>query len=131
MPASSVGTDSVVPGLAHYSAAKAGAAAFVQNAALELAPRGSRMHGIRSRFITHEMTAVMGIPDAAVQRLDQRIPAGRTGNAEDIARVVLFPASEDSSYMTGQTLLVDGGLRLENAIDVEDEHQPLLTGQLA
>jgi len=121
--ASAAGNDSAVPGLSHYSASKAGVVGFVRNAALELAPYGIRVNGVRPGFITHEVTASMGVPDDAIRRLGSKIPAGRTGSPDDIARAMLFLASDDSDYVTGQTLLVDGGLHLKNVVNIEDERQ--------
>lgn len=117
------GTDSATPGLTHYSASKAGVTGFVRNAALELAPYGINVNGVRPGFITHEMTTRMGVPDAAVQLIASKIPAGRTGSPEDIANAMLFFASADSAYVTGQTLLIDGGLHLKNVTAIEDERQ--------
>jgi 3-oxoacyl-[acyl-carrier protein] reductase len=96
------------PGQANYAASKAGVIALTKSTANELAARGVRVNAIAPGFISSKMT------DALSQEVrDQylaRIPLGRFGSVEDIASAVVFLASEQAGYMTGQTLNVNGGM---------------------
>ena len=96
------------PGQANYVAAKAGVIGLTKTTALELATRGITVNAVAPGFIDTEMTA--GLPDDVKAGLFTRIPMGRLGQADDVARVVLFLASDAANYMTGQTLHVDGGM---------------------
>ncbi|WP_438810848.1 SDR family oxidoreductase [Pseudomonas reactans] len=99
------------PGLSHYAASKAGVNGFIRNAALELAPLKVRVNGVEPGMIA---TPAMGnLGDAALNdTIASRVPLGRLGAAADIAGAMLFLASELASYVTGQTLVVDGGSTL-------------------
>ncbi|WP_439899521.1 SDR family oxidoreductase [Pseudomonas reactans] len=99
------------PGLSHYAASKAGVNGFIRNAALELAPLKVRVNGVEPGMIA---TPAMGnLGDAALNHtIASRVPLGRLGAAADIAGAMLFLASELASYVTGQTLVVDGGSTL-------------------
>ncbi len=98
------------PGQANYVAAKAGVIGFTKTAAKELASRGITVNAVAPGFISTDMTDQLP-EDVRNQQLSQ-IPLGRLGNPEDIAKVAAFLASDDSSYMTGQTLSVDGGMAM-------------------
>ncbi|MGY2140187.1 SDR family oxidoreductase [Pseudomonas reactans] len=99
------------PGLSHYAASKAGVNGFIRNAALELAPLKVRVNGVEPGMIA---TPAMGnLGDAALNdSIASRVPLGRLGAATDIAGAMLFLASDLAGYITGQTLVVDGGSTL-------------------
>ena len=97
-------------GLAHYDASKHGAWGFTKNVALELAPHGIRVNAVApGGVLTPGVSEMGGGSDAAVAAFAASVPEGRMGAPDDIARAVLFLASDMSSYMTGAQLVVDGG----------------------
>jgi 3-oxoacyl-[acyl-carrier protein] reductase len=96
------------PGQANYAASKAGVIALTKSTANELAARGVRANAIAPGFISSKMTDALS-EDVRNQYLS-RIPLGRFGSVEDIANAVVFLASEQSGYLTGQTLNVNGGM---------------------
>ena len=95
-------------GQANYAASKAGLIGFSKSAALELASRGVLVNVVAPGFIATDMTAELG--EATQEELAGQIPLGRIGEASDIAGVVRFLAGPASTYMTGQVLVVDGGM---------------------
>jgi len=95
-------------GQANYAASKAGLIGLTKSVARELASRGVLCNAVAPGFIDTEMTAAL--PDAAREALLAQIALGRLGRPEDVASVVRFLAGPASSYMTGQTLIVDGGM---------------------
>ncbi|MNG56569.1 Diacetyl reductase [(S)-acetoin forming] [compost metagenome] len=102
------------PGLAHYAASKAGVNGFIRAAALELAPVGIRVNGVEPGMIRTPAMANLG--GAAVnQAIAAAVPLGRLGEPEDIAAAMVFLASPAAAYITGQTLVVDGGALLPEA----------------
>jgi len=96
------------PGQANYAASKAGLIGFTRSVAKEYASRNVLANCIAPGFIETDMTAAL--PDVARTALLDRIPLGRLGRPEDIASMVVFLASEHASYITGQVLVVDGGM---------------------
>lgn len=96
------------PGQANYVAAKAGVIGLTKATARELASRNITVNCIAPGFIETEMTDKL--PEDAKAGLLQQIPLAKLGKPDDIANVVLFLASSAASYMTGQTLHVDGGM---------------------
>ncbi|OIN45853.1 3-ketoacyl-ACP reductase [Pseudomonas azotoformans] len=99
------------PGLSHYAASKAGVNGFIRNAALELAPLNVRVNGVEPGMIA--TPAMDNLGDAGLNdAIARRVPLGRLGAAADIAGAMLFLASGLASYITGQTLVVDGGATL-------------------
>ncbi|MDP2859396.1 MAG: 3-oxoacyl-[acyl-carrier-protein] reductase [Bacillota bacterium] len=95
-------------GQANYAASKAGIIGFTKSIAKELAPRGITVNAVAPGFIETDMTAVLG-EDVKASYLS-RIPLGRFGTPDDVAHVVVFLASDGASYITGQTVAIDGGL---------------------
>ncbi len=95
-------------GQANYAASKAGIIAFTKSAAKELAKRNIRANAIAPGFIQTRMTGKLSAEQQ--QSVLQHIPLGRIGEPKEIADVAVFLASDASRYMTGQTLIVDGGL---------------------
>ncbi|WP_226675454.1 3-oxoacyl-[acyl-carrier-protein] reductase [Mesobacillus jeotgali] len=96
------------PGQANYVAAKSGVIGLTKTTAKELSSRGITVNAVAPGFITTDMTDKLN-EDVKTEMLKQ-IPLARLGEPKDIARTVIFLASEDSAYMTGQTLHVDGGM---------------------
>lgn len=97
-------------GQANYSASKAGVIGLTKSVARELASRGINVNAVAPGYITTDMTDAM--PEAAKESLLSQIPLGRAGKTEDVAKAVLFLASPDSDYITGQVLSVDGGMAI-------------------
>jgi 3-oxoacyl-[acyl-carrier protein] reductase len=95
-------------GQANYASAKAGIIGFTKAVAKELAPRGVRVNAVAPGFIETQMTAQL--PGKARQMLQAQIPMAKLGQPEDVARVIRFLAGPSSGYMTGQVLVVDGGM---------------------
>jgi len=95
-------------GQANYAASKAGIIGFSKSVALELGSRNIRSNVIAPGFIETEMTA--NLPEETVKQWRDAIPLKRGGTPEDIANACVFLASDMSSYITGQTLSVDGGM---------------------
>jgi 3-oxoacyl-[acyl-carrier protein] reductase len=98
------------PGQAAYAASKGGVLALTKTLAAELAPRGIRVNAVVPGFIDAGMTT--RLDHRALAERTPRIPLARLGSADEVARAVLFLASEDASYIVGQALFVDGGLSL-------------------
>ena len=107
---SSVAADFSNPGQANYAASKAGIEGFSRCLATEYAKRGITVNCVAPGFIETDMT--IAVVNVAGDKIKNAIPAKRLGRPEDIANAVLFLAGEDSSYITGQVLKVDGGLTL-------------------
>jgi 3-oxoacyl-[acyl-carrier protein] reductase len=95
-------------GQANYAASKAGLIGFTKSVAKEYAGRGILANCIAPGYIETDMTS--GLPDAAKATLLQDIALGRLGRPEDVAGAALFLASDLAAYITGQVLVVDGGM---------------------
>lgn len=95
-------------GQVNYAAAKAGIIGLTKSVAKEVASRNITANAVAPGFIRTPMTDKL--PEEAVKNAMKSIPLGRMGEAEDIAKAVVFFASEDADYITGQTLHVDGGM---------------------
>ncbi len=97
-------------GQANYAAAKAGLLGLTKSVAKELGSRGITCNAVAPGFIETDMTH--DLPAEFRAHVEKTAPVGRLGAASDIAAAVLFLASDDAAYITGQTLTVDGGLTL-------------------
>jgi acetoacetyl-CoA reductase len=95
-------------GQANYAASKAGLFGFTKSLALEMARRGITVNVVAPGFIATEMVEV--IPAATLETIIEKIPQRRLGRPEDVARVVQFLVEDESSYITGATYNVNGGL---------------------
>ena len=100
-----------MPGAAHYAASKAGVNGFIRAAALELAPLCITVNGVEPGYIAKQGGSLLSDPDRA-RRIAAHIPAGELGRPEDIAYAMCYLASPAARYVTGQTLVVDGGSTL-------------------
>jgi 3-oxoacyl-[acyl-carrier protein] reductase len=108
---SSVAAEHVNMGQTNYAASKGAINAFTRALAVELASRGVTVNAIAPGFVETDMSAA--VRNKAGDLIEKKfIPMKRIGKPEDIARVAVFLASQDSAYMTGQILTVDGGLSL-------------------
>lgn len=96
------------PGQANYVAAKSGVIGLTKTAAKELASRNIFVNAVAPGFISSDMTNAL--TDEQRKGMHEMIPLGKLGEAEDVAKVVRFLASDDANYITGQTIHVDGGM---------------------
>ena len=102
------------PQSAPYSASKGGMEMLTKTVALEVADKGIRVNGIAPGAIATDMNKEILEDDKKKKEEEKRIPMHRIGRPEEIAKVALFLASNDASYMTGTTVYVDGGLTLSS-----------------
>jgi 3-oxoacyl-[acyl-carrier protein] reductase len=100
-----------MPGMSHYSASKAGINGFIRCAALELAPQGITINAVEPGNILTEGVREMNSPDK-IEAMAMAIPMRRLGDPEDVGHAMLFFASDEARYITGQTIIVDGGQTL-------------------
>jgi 3-oxoacyl-[acyl-carrier protein] reductase len=104
------------PGHGHYSASKAGINGFIKSAALEFAGYGITVNGVEPGNILTE--GVQQHRSAAfIKNMEEAIPLGRLGTPRDVAQAVLFLASDEAAYITGTTIVVDGGQTLPEGKD--------------
>lgn len=96
------------PGQSNYAASKAGIEAFTKSAALEVASRNIRLNCVAPGFISTEMTGALS--EDQITKIAGDVPLNRLGDVKDIAASVSFLLSEESGYITGQTIHVNGGL---------------------
>ncbi len=104
------------PGHGHYSASKAGINGFIKAAALEFSGYGITVNGIEPGNILTEGMKMHRSP-AFIKTMEDAVPLGRLGTPRDIANAALFLASDDASYITGTTIIVDGGQTLPEGKD--------------
>ena len=98
------------PGQANYVASKAGVIGLTKSLAQELAARNVTVNAVAPGFIATPMTDVLN--DKQKEMILGRVPAGKLGTPEDIAAAVLYLASDEAGYVTGQTLHVNGGMAM-------------------
>jgi len=110
------------PGWSHYGASKAAQLGFIRTAAMELAPKQITINAVLPGNIVTE-----GLADLGQEYLDSMasaIPAGRLGTVADIGNAALFFATDEAAYITGQTLVVDGGQVLPESLMAIAEQLP-------
>ena len=98
------------PGQANYAASKGGLEAFTKSVALEFASRGIRANCVAPGYIKSDMTDALS--EAQLKAFNDKIPLGRAGEAREVAEAVAFLLSDAATYITGQTLHVNGGMYL-------------------
>ena len=103
------------PGWAHYGATKAGMLGFMRTAAIEFARYHITINAVMPGNIMTE--GLDDIGEDYLRRMEQSIPMGKLGDPEDVAYAMLFLASHEAKYITGQTLVVDGGQTLPESMD--------------
>ena len=104
------------PGHGHYSATKAGINGLIRAAALEFSGYGITVNGVEPGNILTEAVQQHRSP-AFIKSMEDAIPLGRLGSTRDVANAFLFLASDDASYITGTTIVVDGGQLLPEGND--------------
>ncbi|MEI2806154.1 3-oxoacyl-ACP reductase FabG [Albidovulum sp.] len=115
LTSSITGPFTAFPGFTHYGASKAGQLGFMRVAAMELARHGATINAVLPGTVLTEGLAANG--QAFLNSAAAGIPLGRLGTVEDIANSVMFLASDYASYVTGQTIVVDGGQILPETSD--------------
>jgi 3-oxoacyl-[acyl-carrier protein] reductase len=98
------------PGQGNYAAAKAGLVGMTKSLAAEVASRNITVNAVAPGFIQTAMTEVL--TDQQKEMISQRIPAGRMGRPEDIAAAVIYLASQEAAYVTGETIHINGGMAM-------------------
>tara|TARA_A100001011_G_scaffold386715_1_gene463108 strand:- start:442 stop:1239 length:798 start_codon:yes stop_codon:yes gene_type:complete len=99
-----------MPGMSYYAASKSGLNGFIKNAALELAEFKITVNGVEPGFILTPSLEKLG--KKTLKGIEAHIPIGRIGDPVDVAQAMLFLASDEAAYITGQTIVVDGGSTL-------------------
>ena len=96
------------PGQTNYVASKSAIEGFTKSLALELASRNITVNALAPGFIETDMTSVLD--DDQKEKIMEKIPLGRMGQAKEVAAAAAFLISDDAAYITGQTLQINGGL---------------------
>jgi 3-oxoacyl-[acyl-carrier protein] reductase len=107
------------PGWSHYGASKAGQLGFVRTAAIELAPSNITINAVMPGNIATE--GLSGLGDDYLAKMTSSIPMRRLGTVDDIANAALYFASDEAAYVTGQTLVIDGGQVLPESLMALEE----------
>lgn len=113
------GPNVAMPGTAHYAASKAGMNGLIRTAALEFARENITVNGVEPGYILTPAMSALGSEEELAQ-MAACIPIGKLGQPEDIANAMLFLASREAGYITGQTIVVDGGSTLPESPIVLD-----------
>jgi 3-oxoacyl-[acyl-carrier protein] reductase len=100
-----------MPGTAHYAMSKGGMNGFIRTAALEYARENITINGVEPGYILTQAMSALG-SEEELKAMAECIPQGHLGKPEDIANTMLFLASDEAGYITGQTIVVDGGSTL-------------------
>jgi len=98
------------PGQANYAASKAGVIGFTKSIAKEIGSKGITVNAVAPGFIETDM--IKSLPEDYINNIIQTIPLRRLGTTEDVSSLVTFLASDNASYITGQAITVDGGIRM-------------------
>jgi len=98
-----------MPNIAHYCASKGGIVGMTEALAVELAPYNIRVNAISPGMIETPMIDPMKQDPKIMEAMLARVPMHRVGKPEEVSNLVLFLASDESSYMTGSTIVIDGG----------------------
>ena len=115
------GPNVAMPGTAHYAASKCGLNGLIRTAALEYAREHITVNGVEPGYILTPAMQALGGPEAIAEMATQ-IPLGKLGEPADIANAMLFLASDAAAYITGQTIVVDGGSTLPESPVVLDSY---------
>ncbi len=115
------GPNVAMPGTAHYAASKCGINGLIRTAALEYARENITVNGIEPGYILTPAMQALGGPEV-IAEMAKQIPLGKLGMPSDIANAMLFLASAAAAYITGQTIVVDGGSTLPESPVVLDEY---------
>jgi 3-oxoacyl-[acyl-carrier protein] reductase len=107
------------PGWSHYGASKAGQLGFMRTAAIELAPYHITVNSVLPGNVATEGLANLGAD--YIRSMESSVPLGRLGSVSDIANAALFFASDEAAYITGQSLVIDGGQVLPESLAALDE----------
>jgi len=107
------------PGWSHYGASKAGQLGFIRTAAIELAPLNITVNAVMPGNIATE--GLDGLGEDYLRKMTDSIPMKKLGTVEDIAHAALFFASDEAAYVTGQTLVIDGGQILPESLMALEE----------
>ncbi len=107
------------PGWSHYGASKSAQLGFMRTAAMEFAPSGVTVNAVQPGNIATE--GLDGLGEDYLRQMTEAIPHGRLGAVEDIGNAALFFASDEAAYITGQSLVVDGGQILPESMEAMEE----------
>jgi 3-oxoacyl-[acyl-carrier protein] reductase len=115
------GPNVAMPGTAHYAASKSGMNGLIRTAALEYARENITVNGVEPGYILTPAMAALGTEEE-IAAMAKCIPLGKLGAPRDIANTMLFLASDEAAYITGQTIVVDGGSTLPESPIVLDAY---------